>query len=583
MTMRRSLFAVVFVVLAIGRVGSSSPADASASVSAFPSPGTQYASPGEQIAFRGVPAGQIGSVSVVGSVSGAHTGHIAADSDGDGGSFLPDHPFAPGESVTVTTALNIVGGNQGTFGFKVARPAAAIDMIPVAHVPAGSNGVQHFHSRPDLQPASITILKRGAPAGKGDFFLTPQYGPSQNGPLLTDTAGNVIWFHPVPNGQLASDFRVQKLGSQSVLTWWEGSMNHGSGVGQDIIFNTNYQEIAVVKAANGLAGADLHEFLLTPQGDAYIIAVQPLSWPGTGKPLMNPVVQEIDVKTGLVLFEWDALDHVPLSASYYKTPNAPGHVWDPYHLNSISLDQDGNLIVSLRNTWAVYKIDHSTGNVIWTLGSSKSSFKMGSGTRTAFQHDAIVQPNGTLTIFDDGAGPPRVESQSRAITLSINAATKSVSLVSQFTHSPALGSNYEGNSQALPGGDTFVGWGQQPYFTEFNSKGQIDFDARFTSSTDSYRAYRFPWRAQPPTLPAIAVSRGRHGVTTVYASWNGATTAGAFRVLGASSPTGRFSPLRIVVERTFETALVVHNTSRYFEVQALGPKATVLATSKPAS
>jgi Arylsulfotransferase (ASST) len=578
--MRRFWIVAVATVCALAAIASFAGGASAASpvLSAFPSPGTQYALPGTQIAFRGVPAGSLGSISVVGSQSGTHTGHIAADSDGDGGSFLPEHPFVAGEVVTVTTHLNIANANQGAFQFKVATPAAPIKPIPVAHVPAGANGVQHFRSRPDLQPSSTQVVKR-ATGGKGDIFVAPQYGPSQDGPMLLDTAGRLIWFQPVPGGQLATDFRVQQLGNQPVLTWWQGYMNNGSGRGEDIIFNKAYQQIAVVKPANGLQGADLHEFLLTPQGDAYIVAVSPLRWPGTRKPLMNSVVQEIDVKTGLVLFEWDALDRVPVSASYFKTPVQPGHVWDPFHVNSVALDRDGNLIVSMRNTWAAYKINHSTGAVMWTLGSSKSSFKMGPGTRTAFQHNVIVQPNGTLTMFDDGAGPPRKESQSRAITISLNTTKMTATLVRQYEHGPALSSNYEGNAQTLPGGDVFVGWGQQPYFTEFNSKGQIDFDARFTSATDTYRAYRFPWSAQPPTLPAIAVSRGAHGTATAYASWNGATNVSAFRVLGGSSPT-KLAPLRIVRKRGFETALPVQSTARYFAVQALGAKAHVLSTSR---
>jgi hypothetical protein len=290
----------------------------------------------------------------------------------------------------------------------------------------------------------------------------------------------------------------------------------------------------------------------------------------------------VDIKTGLVLFEWHAYDHGPVSTSFFRTPKHPGHVWDPYHANSVSIDRDGNPIVSLRNTWAAYKIDRDTGNVIWTLGSSRSSFKMGAGTRTAFQHDLVVQPDGTFTIFDDGAGPPRKESQSRAIRIAVNTQTKTATLVRQYFHSPALSSNYEGGAQVMPGGDLFVDWGQKPYFSEFNSKGQLVFDAHWNTFTPSYRAYRYPWSSQPPTAPAIAVSRGSHGVTTVYASWNGDTTAEAYRVLGGSSPS-HLAALRIVKRHGFETRLEVHSTARYFQVQALGAKAKVLARSSTAS
>ena len=81
-------------------------------------------------------------------------------------------------------------------------------------------------------------------------------------------------------------------------------------------------------------------------------------------------------------------------------------------------------------------------------------------------------------------------------------------LVRQYDHPPPIASAFEGGEQALPGGDTFVGWGQQPYFTEFDADGKANFDAHFTVPTSTYRAYRFPWSAQPPTTPALAAANG---------------------------------------------------------------------------
>src|SRR6202012_1305929 len=188
-----------------------------------------------------------------------------------------------------------------------------------------------------------------------------------------------------------------------VLTWWQGFTNNGSGRGEGVIYNPSYQQIGAVQAGNGLQGVDLHEFMVTPQGDAYIIAVNPVHFSKMNRPLMDAVIQEIDIKTGLVLFEWHAADHIPISESFFKF-GSKGAVYDPYHANSIAIDTDGNLIVSLRNTWAIYKIDHESGAVMWTLGSNKNNFKMGPGTQTAFQHDVVVQPNGVLTLFDKGAG-----------------------------------------------------------------------------------------------------------------------------------------------------------------------------------
>jgi outer membrane protein assembly factor BamB len=227
-----------------------------------------------------------------------------------------------------------------------------------------------------------------------------------------------------------------------------------------VILNDKYQQVVTVHAGNGL-DMGLHEFLVTTQGDAYIFAPSPVHLPSVGKPTVDAVVQEIDIKTGLVLFEWHAFDHIPLSASYF-TPHSPGHIFDPYHANSIAIDSDGNLLVSMRDTSAVYKIDHQTGQVLWTLGGKQSSFRMGSGTSTWGQHDAIVQPDGSVTLFDDGAGPPEVHPFSRGLHESVDPSNMTARLVRAYSHSPQLSANFEGSLQMLPDGNAFVGWGQQP-------------------------------------------------------------------------------------------------------------------------
>jgi len=562
-------------VAAFVSLGAAAAAVAQPAVAVYPLPGSAYNLPQTQITFRGIPASQIGTVQVVGSSTGAHAGAIQADSDGQGGSFMPSAPFAAGETVTVTTGLNVVGGTNGSFKFVIAQPFGTINPMKLAMVPAGSNGVQHFRSRPDLQPASITV-NRNSGAAPGDVFVTPQYGPVQNGPMLLDPSGNLIWFQPVPPNQLATDFRVQQLGSQPVLTWWQGYTNNGSGRGQGVIYNTSYQQLATVQAGNGLQGMDLHEFLVTPQGDAWIIGVSPVHYGTSKKPLMDAVVQEIDIKTGLVMFEWHALDHVPISESYFNT-KSKGYVFDPYHLNSIAIDNDGNLIVSMRNTWAVYKVNVLTGAIIWTLGSNRSTFKRGAGASTVFQHNAIVQSDGSITMFDDGGGPPTVRA-GRAVRLSLNTANDTATLVKQYQHSPALNTNFEGNAQTLANGDLFVGWGQQPYFTEFNSGGKTVFDARFRSNTSSYRAYRMPWTGQPNTAPSMAVAPNNDGTTEVWASWNGATTVASWQVLAGQSP-GSLVPLLTARKSGFETAIAASTGMPYFAVQALDSGGHVLATS----
>ena len=229
------------------------------------------------------------------------------------------------------------------------------------------------------------------------------------------------------------------------------------------------------------------------------------------------------------MFEWHALDHVPVSESFFKT-NHRGHVYDPYHLNSIALDRDGNLLVSMRNTWAVYKVDHQTGAVLWTLGSNQSSFKWASGASVVFQHNAIQQPDGSITMFDDGGGPPTVH-HARAVRISVNQVQDGVARPP--VHARA-GSQHQLRGQRAGAARTAMcssAGASSPTSPSSTRPASRSFDARFTSNTSSYRAYRMSWSGQPNNPPSVAAAPNNDGTTEVWASWNGATTVSSWRVL----------------------------------------------------
>ena len=146
--------------------------------------------------------------------------------------------------------------------------------------------------------------------------------------MIVDPVGGLIWFSPVPAGQRASDLRVQRYLGKPVLTWWQGLSGAGLGFGKDVIYDSSYRQIATVNGANGFP-ADLHEFEITAQNTALITTYQPVYWDASGvrggkkrQIVVDSVVQEIDIPTGLLLFQWDSLDHVPVTDSYVRPPSA---------------------------------------------------------------------------------------------------------------------------------------------------------------------------------------------------------------------------------------------------------------------
>jgi Arylsulfotransferase (ASST) len=560
------------------------------SVTVSPMPGSRDASPQTQISFLGVPAGDLSHIEVIGSHSGAHSGRLVPYSQGDGASFLPSTWFWEGERVTVRADVR-----AGRAVHPLVDEFAVANEDPITTTPdpihAGtSNELQSFRSRPDLRPPVVTVTTQSPAVAPGDEFIAPYAGPGPSGPMILDPSGAMIWFKPLPAHISATNLEVQEYAGRPVLTWWQGDISvHGFGLGEDVIADQTYTDIAHVRAGNGLR-ADLHEFQLTPQGTALITVYDPIlcdlssvGGPADGA-VIDSLLQEIDVKTGLVMFQWSSLDHVALSESYEPASRSTvGSPFDFFHINSISRDHDESLLISGRNTWATYDLDARSGQISWRLGGRRSSFKLDSGASTAWQHDSRELPDGSISIFDNGAAP-KVHPQSRGIVLDLDAHSKTATLATQIIHTPAVVAESQGDMQALENGDWFLGWGQIPEFSEFSAGGQLLFNALLPPQTQSYRAFRFTWTGTPVHPPTFAFQAVAGGGGTVYASWNGATLAIAWRVLSGSSPT-QLTPIAQVPRTGFETAIPVPPgiPGPYITVQALDAAGAVIGTAQTTS
>jgi hypothetical protein len=427
---------------------------------------------------------------------------------------------------------------------------------------------QHFRSRPDLKPPPVRILTPAHGTAPGYVFIAPKRKVVQAGPMIVDDRGRLVWFRPL-NTRGVTDFRVQSYGGRPVLTWWRGRPFHGEGDGNYAIVDDSYRTVARVRPRHGLVG-DIHEFKLTPRGSALMTIFHRVR--SGGRLLFEGAVQEVDIATGRVLFEWHSLGRVKLAESYERPPKKRSLPWDYFHVNSIDVDTDGNLLVSARNTHAVYKLDRRTGRIMWRLGGKRSDFAMGPGTRFAWQHDARRRPDGTITLFDNEAAP-QAGPQSRGIVLRLDMRRMRATLVRQIVHRPRLLAAVEGNMQLLPDGHWFVGWGGQPYFTEYAADGRrVLFDARFGDRADSYRAYRFRWAGHPGGRPAIAVAGDK-----AYVSWNGATDVARWQLVA----DGR--PKRSAAKSGFETAIAIPPGTRRVRVRALGRTGAVLASTRAVS
>ena len=454
-----------------------------------------------------------------------------------------------------------------------------------------------FVSRPDLTPPRIT-MKRYAGLGTDSQYLflnAPFSGPGHGGTIILSPHGDLVWFGPNSSTRRHMNFSVQTFSNQPVLTWWRGGLVEGFGEGELVIASSSYQVLHTIRAVGGQM-ADFHDFYITPQNTALIsiyrrhsgVDLRAVGGQASGY-LVSGVVQEIDIVTGKLLWQWDSWDHphprVALTETYQQfgvgdggngTHAAP---FNYFHINSLAIDTDGDVLISGRNTCAVYKVSRRTGKIVWRLNGKKSDFTMGPRSKFWWQHHVRPLGDGALTVFDNGANGPTVnESQSRALILGLDTTTMHASLKKAYTHPRTrLVAGAMGSAQLLGDGRMFVGWGTEPYFSEFSPEGRLLMDGIIEPGDASYRAFSQNWSGRPADLPAAA-ARHRTGGATVYASWNGATEVRSWAVLAGKTSTA-LTAVGTARKAGFETAISVPGKGPYFAVQARDAKGHVLSKS----
>src|SRR5215211_3540525 len=469
---------------------------------------------------------------------------------------------------------------------KTSQPVRPVGAVAYGPQPAPQHGAWIFRSRPDLSPPAVEVTTQAHDTAPGYIFVSPEKGDvGQGGSLIVDDRGEVVWFRPL-QGRFgrAHNLKVQSYRGKSVLTWMDG-------VNEYVIFDHTYREIARFGAGNDRNG-DHHEFHISPQDTALITVYSPvprdLSSVGGLKndKLWQGMVQELDIDSGEVIFEWHSLDHVGLEESYATVSQDGSLGFDYFHINSIDVDHDNNLLVSARETFAVYKIDRKSGEIIWRLGGKKSDFEMEPGSRFSFQHDARRLPDGTISIFDDGNTVfhglvPEAIEESRGLVLDVDEKKMKASLVREYRHPDKQYADASGNVQLLPNSNMFIGWGRALHFSEFSHDGkQLLFDGKLPEGNRSYRAFRYEWIGDPTDRPACVAERTSKNEVTLYASWNGATEVESWQVL-AGPRSDRLESVGSAPRNGFETTMVVSTSDQYVAVRAKGYSGSVLGTTDP--
>ena len=477
-----------------------------------------------------------------------------------------------------------------------------------------SSQVWNFTSAPGLHPMKVTLNRNEPGTAPGLIFVAPYTSYEaemigQTGALIMDRKGNPVWFRPLDSRYTQNtDFRAQFYKGEPVLTVWQGTISGTQSANPDLpagdpepgayfkIINQKYEVIKKLKAQKGFT-ADVHEFTITKQNTALFTAVKqvpadlsPYGGPADGY-FDNYSIQEVDLETDRLLFFWDVLANVDPADSMLPASSAAStnNIWDCFHVNSVEEGKDNTLLISMRNMWAIYTIDKETGEIIWQLGGRQSDFTFRPGAVFSWQHDARHRPENRISLFDDAccasqSSPP--QGQARGLILQLDFQTMTADVDRTYYHDPGLYVASQGNVQKLSNGNQFVGWGQQPYLSEFANAGNTAsdpslnflYDMRFPGQNISYRAFKNKWVGLPTYPPSIAVKL-LCGAAVVYASWNGSTETVAWQVLAGS--TRNMSVIAVSIPRTgFETKIKVDTDGPYFRVNALNSHGQIIGTSR---
>jgi hypothetical protein len=242
------------------------------------------------------------------------------------------------------------------------------------------------------------------------------------------------------------------------------------------------------------SATDLHDLRETPDGNFVVLSYRPRPAPVdasefNGDPsakVLDAVVQKLNGK-GKVLWEWNSKDHIDLDETGRWWPRLGGEPYDIVHINAVTPTPDGDYLVSMRHTDAVYRIDGRSGRIEWKLGGEPTpeSLKVKGDPVGSYplggQHDVQLLEDGTITVHDNGSflgRPPR------GVRYRIKAGR--AKLLSSRTDGLAPASGCCGSAR-LTDGSWLFSWGGADLITEIDERGRRTFSLRMPG-TFSYRA-----------------------------------------------------------------------------------------------
>jgi len=414
----------------------------------------------------------------------------------------------------------------------------------------------------DFPQITISVRRNPAP----DYIWLENAG--QNGQMykmILDTWGNPVFYQ---RGG-ARDFKPQKNGT---ITW----------TGFTAVDN-NFNYLRSYGTVNGY-GTDDHELIVMKDSSYFLIGgatetVDMSRYVAGGNPsasVLDNVVQQFTAADELI-FQWRAWDYINILGQQQFIDLTSAN-FDFPHMNSIDVDDDGNILLSSRSTSECTKINRDTGDVIWRLGGTYSTLTFVNDPLNgpSNQHGFRALGGGHYILFDDGNlhNPP----VSRAVEYVVDPVAKTATMVWEFRDTPDKYAYYMGNVQRLTNGNTHIDWvlGAYPHAVEVDTNGVKQLEMSLTPQYDLYRSWRAPWNGVVP-VPYLIAESYPDNVTLIFNKF-GDTNVSYYRIYGGTSP----HPTTLLATTPFtliQLRNLQNNQQYYFDVTSVSSDGTESAYS----
>jgi hypothetical protein len=532
--------------------------------------------------------------SVSGSLSGEHEGEVKLSDDNKTVLYIPSTPFSANENVVVIVNRGIKT-TEGTvlpsvtIHFKTTPLVNAIALNTVLNTEDESDNSNQnaaaIYKTPGKSLAGNTL-----PSNFPQITVGTSNNPSSGKMFIANqfqNANNAIGNYLMILNNDVSDVKYKSIPQSANLFKMEanGYLSYNlKGNGTRFIMDTSFTMIDTFQCGNGYS-TDGHDFVLLPNGHALMFAGDPepydMSQVVTGG---NPdaivtglVVQELDASKN-VIFQWRSWDYLPITDSYFDLTQVNV---DLIHANALAVDNDGNILVSMRHLSCVAKINRETGDIIWLLGGKENEFTFinehasNAPTYFSYQHDISILPNGDLTLFDNGN--QHTPNYSRGVEYALDEQNKTATLVWEYRHTPDIYANAMGSVERLSDGNTVIGWGIAtgagiPVFTEVHPDNSTALEIFFPSGLFSYRSYNYQWVSQTPEAQVSTSGGILQGNSYIFRSLNDTTGITiTFNLLNSALNANamvtsyNYSPVNPLFSTT--APLIVSN---YFNIQGTG-------------